>query len=338
MSRAAEPLKPVYGIWGEDRAKIDRAVQRLVARVAAEGGLPPDRFDASATPAGEVAAACAALSLAGIRLVLVRDADRWKSDDAKPLVQYLDAPNPATCLALIGDSAPTQKLTQAIQAAGQVLRFGPDPKAKAADRARWFAEHVVGEGRRLGATIPVAVARQVVARVGEDAGVLALEAAKLAAYAGDEPVTREMVALMVPANPEARAFLLGDAIVARDAARAYGILGDLAAGDERAEPIVVQATLARHFRGVAAAQAMGAGATPQQVSDLTGLRGFPAQKAVEHARELPAGAGERAVVRLSALELDLRVSSFGQLGRSADDGRRMVLELAARDLLGIARG
>ena len=40
---AQEPLKPVYVIWGEDRATIDRALARLIARVQREGGMAPER-------------------------------------------------------------------------------------------------------------------------------------------------------------------------------------------------------------------------------------------------------------------------------------------------------
>jgi DNA polymerase III delta subunit len=62
-----EPLEPVYLIWGEDRAMVDRALSRLTARVADEGGLPPDRFSAAETPADEVVAAGLAATLEGSR-------------------------------------------------------------------------------------------------------------------------------------------------------------------------------------------------------------------------------------------------------------------------------
>jgi hypothetical protein len=42
-------------------------------------------------------------------------------------------------------------------------------------------------------------------------------------------------------------------------------------------------------------------------------------------------------VRLAALELDLRVSSLVDLGGSRDDGERFVLEIAARDLMGLVK-
>jgi DNA polymerase-3 subunit delta len=339
VSRTApEPLKPVYGIWGEDRAKIDRAVQRLVTRVADEGGLPPDRFDAVTTSAADVVAACSAMSLAGTRLVLVRGVDAWRADDVAPLVACLADPVPGTCLALVGDAAPAQRLVTAVGQAGQVLRYGPDPKAKATERTRWFVEHLSGEVRRLGGNMPAPVAREVVARVGEDAALLAQEAAKLAAYAGPEPVSREVVHRLVPVNPEEKAYRLGDAIVVRDAPAAYAMLADLAAGDEPAKPIVVMMTLARHFRNLAAAQAAGPAVTADEVSAMTGLKGFPARKVAEQVRALPPGAAEQGVVRMAALELDLRVSAFAGLGASRDDGERLVLELGVRDLLAIMKG
>jgi hypothetical protein len=84
------------------------------------------------------------------------------------------------------------------------------------------------------------------------------------------------------------------------------------------------------------AQAPGAG--QDDVERMTGIKGYPAQKAVEHARTIAPGAGEWCVARLADLELDLRVSSLTDLGTSRGDGERMVLELGVRDLIGACRG
>lgn len=338
MSRAREPLLPVYAIWGEDRGKVERAVRRLIDRVRDEGGMPPDTFDASQTPAVDVVAACETLSFGGMRLVIVRAADMWRADDAVPLVAYLAAPNEGTCLALVGAGAPTPKLTAAVQSVGQVLPYGPDPKAKARDRTKWFVEHLVGECHRLGAKIPAPLARRVVELVGEDAMALSHEAAKLAAASGGGAVDREMIDALVVENPEAKAYELADAVVAGNRARVYDLLAELGGGDEPTRPVVIHSTLSRHFRGIAYAQSLGEGASPDAVASATGLRGYPAQKAVEHARALPPGAGERCVARLANLELDLRVSALGELGRSRDDGERFVLELAAKRLMADIRG
>jgi DNA polymerase III delta subunit len=346
---APEPLKPAYVIWGEDRATIDRAVARLVARVEREGGMPPDRVRADETPGEEVVALCEALSFAGLRLVIVEGADAWKAADAAPLLPYLEAPNAGTCLALVAASALTPKLHAAVAALGGELRYGPDPKAKRADRAKWLAEHFRDEVRRAGGQVTPAIARSVVDRVVVDrpdarrGGVapmeLAREAEKLAAYADGEPVGAEMVEALVPRHPDAKVYELADAIVGADAARTYDLLQDLATGEEPVAPILVQVQLANRFRTLALAQALGPDAPPDAVGAATGVRGYPARILAEQARALPPGAAQRAVARLAALELDLRVSALRDLGRSSrDDGERLVLETAARDLLALARG
>lgn len=346
---APAPLLPAYAIWGEDRAKVERAVAALLARVAREGGLPPERFPAAETGADAVVAACEALSFAGTRLVLVEGVEEWRAPDVAPVVRYLEAPNPGTCLALVARGAPSPALAQAIERVGSVLRYGPDPSDKRRDRKAWFVAHFAEEVARLGGRVSTAVARRAVERVMVDRpedkrlfGVTALEltsaAQALVAYAGDEPVDAGMVAALVPRHPQERVYELADAIVEGDARRAYALLADFATGDHPAAPIVVQTGLARHFRTLAEAQELGPEATPAALGEAAGVRGYPAQKAVEHARLLPAGAARAGVVRMAALELDLRVSAFAALGRSPDDGARLVLELAVRDLLALTRG
>jgi DNA polymerase III delta subunit len=345
---AQEPLKPAYVIWGEDRATVERALSRLVARVGREGGLPPERLGAEETPAEDVVAACEALSLSGLRLVIVDGADAWKAADAAAVVDYLDRPNPGTCLAMVATTAPTPRLMAAVTAAGAVLHYGPDPKEKPGKRAQWFAEHLAKEVARAGGSIPPGVARRAVDRVivdrpdarrgGVTAMELSREAEKLAAYADGEPITAEMVEALVPRHPDAKTYELADALVAGDAARAYDVLQDLATGDDPVAPIVVQVQLSNHFRRLAEAQALGDAVTPEAVTEATGATGYPARKLAEQARALPPGAARRAVARLAELELDLRVSALRELGRSRDDGERLVLEAAARDLLALARG
>ncbi len=337
MSAERPPLKPVYGIWGEDRGKVERATARLQKRVIDEGGLPPDEFDAAYDLAADVVVVCETLSFGGRRLVVVRNTDDWKAGDAAPLVDYLRSPSPDTCLALLSYGAPTPKLVAAIGKHGDVLEYGPPAKAKRKERTAWFVKHVIAECERAGQRLPQALARIIVERVGEDAMALSQEATKLAMAAGPDGIDRPLVDLLVIPHPEAKSHELADAMTAGDRARVFALLGELATGDHPSEPIVIQMALARHFRGIAAAQALGPGASPEDVGRVTGLRGYPAQKVVEQAHALPDGAADRCVARLAALELDLRVGSLTNLGRSPDDGRRFVLERAARDLLAAVR-
>ncbi len=334
-----EPLKPVYWISGEDRAKVDRAVQRLAARVEGEMGMPPERFDATETAAVEVRTACEAMAFGGTRLVVVRRADQWKAADVETLIEYLDDPLPTTCLALVGSSGPTPRMLRAVEAAGQVLAFGPPAKANAKERAAWFRTYVQDEVKKYGSKISPALASEVVTRAGragEDAGHLGNEAIKLALGAGSQGVTKDLVDALVVVDPEAKAYLLGDLITQGDARGAYGMLADLAGGSDSTHPIVIHRTLARHFRGIAVAQTPGA--TKADLERLVGLKGYPADRALEQAQRLAPGTGEWCVARIADLELDLRLSELRHLGASPDDGERFVLEVAVRDLLGTCRG
>ncbi len=336
MSERA-PLQSVYGIWGEDRGKVQRAVNRLRDRVDSDGGLPPDTFDATVDGASDVAAICDTLSFGGLRLVIVSNVDAWRADDATPLVNYLSNANPQTCLALVGAGVVTPKLLAAIESSGTVLHFGPDPKLKKSERAKWFAQHVVAECERAGGKIPLALARIVVERIGEDAMTLTQEAIKLALAGGGAPVDKELIERLVVAHPDAKTYELADALTSGERRRVFDLLDDLSVGDHPSEPIVIQSGLVRHFRTIAAAQALGTRASAERLGELAGVKGYPATKALEQARGLSEGAGARCVACLGALELDLRVSSLAQLGRSSDDGRRFVLERAARELLEITR-
>lgn len=343
-----EPLQPVYAIHGEDRAKVERAVARLVARVAEEGGMPPERFDAAETAGAEIASTCEALSLAGSRLVLVESASEMRAADARAIIAYLESPNPATCLALVSSAPPPGPLLEAVDRAGAVLLFGPSAKASRRDRTAWQVGHVETEVARFGGAIASAAARLLVERVvvdraeahksGANALQLTQEARKLVAAAGGAPIDPALVRALVPEHPDARAYLLADAVLAGDAAGTHDVLSELSSGDEPVPGIVVQATLARQLRAVVEASALGPDASPDDVARVTGQSGYPARKTLEQARALPPHAAERALVRATALELELRVSVVRELGASRDDGERLVLERAAGEILEIARG
>ena len=348
MSQARDALQPVYAIYGEDRPKVERTVARLVARAGEEGGLERDRFTALEHTADDVAAACQALSFAGLRLVVVEDADAWRVGDVEPLVAYLADPNPGTVLALVSAAPVPQPLLHAVEKVGGVLRWGPDPKASVRDRRKWLESHFVQEMARQGGKASPTVARLVVDRVCTEptdavktslnAMLLSTEAEKLAAMCGAQALDRDTVLAVVHANPEARVYELTDALVSGSAPAVFDRLHELASGDDSSAPQVILVGLMRHYRALAAAQQLGRDASPDAVAEATGLRGFPAKKAAEQASRLPQGAAERALVRIARMELDLRVSSIADLGTSPDDGRRFVIERAAHDLVAIARG
>jgi len=342
MSTHPESLLPVYALQGEDWPKVDRALLRLVGRVGSEGGGEPERFDAKDAPVDDVVAALQTLSFGGLQAVIVTGADAWRAAEADVLVAYLDDPNPTSVLTLVSTGPLPQRLQQAVARIGDVRRWGPD-KSTPKERRKWLEGHFAQEIQRLGGHVSPALARYVVdracgepsdaQRTGMGALMLTHEAEKLVAYAGGAPIDRDMVVAITPEHPEARVYELADALVAANATKSFDLLGDLVTGDDRTEPIVIVAGLARHYRALARAQELGPGVTADAVGEATGMKGYPAQKVAEQSRALPAGAGARAVARLAGLEMEMRVSAQRDLG-----GALFVLEAAARDLLAIARG
>ena len=167
---------------------------------------------------------------------------------------------------------------------------------------------------------------------------LSHEAAKLASAAGGAPIDKELVAALVVENPEAKAYELADAVVAGNRAKVFDLLDELGRGGQAdrpcGDPLDADAALSRH-RGRAVARRRcdaGRGGGRDRPQVVTRRR-----RRWNTRESVASGSGERCVSRLATLELDLRVSAFGDLGRSGDDGRRFVLELAARDLLGLVR-
>jgi DNA polymerase III delta subunit len=245
---------------------------------------------------------------------------------------------------LAGDKAPARKIVEAVRAVGRVEVAGPDlsgsPSKRRKARNAWLAKHAHSEAERLGAELPPPVARFLVERVAEEridgvSGVLDIagEVGKLVAYAGGEPIDEQMVRVVTPEHPGARAFEFVDAITAGDAPRALGLLQDMASGAHPVSPERIQVALARHFRAVRRAQALGPSPSPDEVSEVTGLSGWPATKVAKQAGALAPPVVSSALIRTAALELDLRVGSLRHAGRKPEDGERLILERASRDLL-----
>ncbi len=236
--------------------------------------MPPERLKAEETPAGEVVAACEALSFAGLRLVLVEGADAWKAADAAPLVAYLEAPNAGQLPgAGIGRAADARAARRRGRSSAASCATGPTPRRSAASGSKWLVDHFRAEVARAGGSVSPALARTVVERVMVDtadarkAGLtamdLAREAEKLAAYADGEPISAEMIAAIVPRPPRRQGLRAGR----RHHERQRGpwcttCCRTWPPATTRLPPIVMQVQLANRFRRARP----GAGARAQPVA------------------------------------------------------------------------
>lgn len=300
---SAEPLRPAYLLVGSDRPKVRRAVARLRARFPAES---VEHLSADGAAGADAVAACNAIGLFGAdgaRLVLVDGVERWGADDVQAVVEYLSAPVETNVLALVAEGAlRSAALVDAVEKAGIVLRYdAPKPR----DLPGW----VRAEFERHGARVDADAARALVEIVGDDVMELAGEIDKLVTWAAGEPIGRREVEQLAVSAGDTFVWALTDAWGARDVPGVLSSCEALLEGKGK-EPFAVAAALASSVGRVRAAQAMaeeGLGAA--DVAKRLKIKDYPARKALGHARNFTREELDLAIVRLAALDADLKGAS-----------------------------
>jgi DNA polymerase-3 subunit delta len=314
----AAELKPVYLLWGSDRPKVTRALQRLRSRFPADAS---ERLSAADANGEDAVAACNARGLfgEGERLVEVGAVDQWKAADAKAIAAYLAAPAPGTVLALVaGDLKRDSPLAKACAKAGDLLAYDVVKKRL----PEWVAEQF----GRLGATADPAACRALVELVGDNLDELATEVDKLATWAGDEEIGVAEVEALAAGRAEVPYFTITDALGRRDQVALLSACESVLEQTQprsRAVPALV-GRLAAHVGRLRACQTLeDEGVRPRDAAGRLKMHPFAAEKAFEQARNYTPEELRRAVVRLARLDLALkgksRLSSELELERALVD-------------------
>lgn len=299
---SSEPLLPVYLLTGSDRPKHLRALRRLRARFGPEG---VEQLSAEDSSGADAVAACNALGLFGTtgggRLVIVEGVDRWRKADIDAVAEYLRNPVEGAVLALVVDGALRGSTLADLGAKrGQVLDYDVP---KSSNLHKW----VHAELKRLGVNADADAARALVELVGDDTVALAGEIEKLAAWAGDEPVSRAAVEQLATPGREAAAWALTDAWGQRDLP---ALLEACELALERKEPFLLAVGLASHVGRVRTAQALAEeGLGAKEIAGRLKMKEFPARKALQHAERYSRGELDTALVRLAELDAALKGGS-----------------------------
>jgi DNA polymerase III subunit delta len=295
-------LLPVYLLVGGDRPKVRLALRRLRGRFGAES---VETLEAETTSGEEAVAACNALGLfAGEsgHLVIVEGVERWTAEDADAVAAYLTQPAPGAVLALVADEAiKGPGLAKAVAKAGQVLTYEA-PKTR--DVPGWVRSRFEGLGIRLDGD----AARALVEIVGFDLTALATEVDKIAAWAGEETLTRRDVESLAAPPREASAWGVTDAWGARDLPRALAACeSDLEHG---VDPFVVAVRLAEQVRLVRSVQLLAEEGLPtKDLAKRLRKHEFRVRKAKAFAENYTRDELDAAVVRLSELDAALKGAS-----------------------------
>jgi DNA polymerase-3 subunit delta len=297
---------PVHVVRGEDPSLVRDAVRRLVDGLVGDGDrslvvdeLAGDDYEAAAL----AGAAQTPPFLTDRRVVVGRDAGRFKADDLSAVIAYLADPLPTTSLVLVWETGSVPKaLLEAVRASGgEVIDAGPG--ARVQERKTWLAERIGESGLRLDR----AASDLLVANVGEDLDRVAGVLATLSATFGEGArLGADDVAPYLGEAGAVAPWELTDAIDRGDIAAAVDRLHRLLGGGER-HPMVVLASLHNHVQRMLALDGAEA-RTDKEAAALLGMRGstYPAKKALDQCRRLGSARVGQAVGLVAGADLDLR--------------------------------
>ncbi|HEY6475496.1 MAG TPA: DNA polymerase III subunit delta, partial [Polyangia bacterium] len=220
-----------------------------------------------------------------------------------PLADYLEDPNPATCLLLVADKVDVRfKAFQVLKKRGYLHVFAPL-------RDQALGGWVRGEARARKLTIAPDAAEALATAAGPDLGRLSQALDLLALYAGGKGITVDDVEDLVAETRERGIFELTKAIGAGNVARALALLTNMLRNREPA--LRIQFMLARHLRQVWRAKELAAsGAARNEIAAGVGINPYFLDDVLVPARRMSRAALERAFDRLYTADVELKSSKL----------------------------
>jgi len=293
---------PAYLVRGDDPALLGRAVSDLVrALVGEEASALAVEDLRDDVEVGTIIEACLTPPfLVERRVVVVRDAGRFRGDDAARLAAYLEDPLATTSLVLVGGGGQiSTSLSAAVRSVGRVVDASRPREGRA--RKQWVVDRLRDGPVRLDGAAGALVEEH----LGEDLGRFdALLELLAASYGQGARLGVEEVEPFLGEAGGTAPWDLTDAIDAGDTAAALATLRRLLGGGGR-HPLVLLATLHRHYGDMLRLD--GADVSSEaEAADLLGTKPYPAAKAMRQARRLGSAAIGRAVTLLADADLDLR--------------------------------
>jgi DNA polymerase-3 subunit delta len=308
--RVAAPLTayPVVLIDGDDPTLLSEAVRAIIGDLVTseERDLAVEDFSGEEVDLARVADTCATPPfLSARRIVIVRDAGRFSTDEVAPLLAYLEDPLPTTVLILVaGGGTIPSKLAAAVKARGHVQSTKVVPR----EARDWVRSRIRAAPLRVDSQAEGLIE----AHLGEDVSRLgALLEVLVAAYGEGAAVSPAQVEPYLGEAGGVAPWTFTDAIDAGRTADALAQLHRLLGGGER-HPLVVLAILHRHVQSLLridspsiqtegdAAAAMGIG---------PGRSTYPAKKALGTVRRWGSASVAEALGLVADAELDLKGAS-----------------------------
>ena len=273
---------PVYLLYGEEDYLVERYAKALASAALGDGdaSFNEDVFRGTDHAAEDITAAANAFPfMSEKRVVLVRESDPLMKKPA--LASYVQNPSPDTVMILCaGAMKPSRAKKTAVKkgAAFNMLSWmqqqerGKEPHGAAVefkplrdpDALSW----ITAEFRRSGKRITPEAATVMQGLRGNNTRTLSSEVQKLvSALPEKEEIDTDDVFTHLGASKQYNLFALGDAVLARDGAKAHEILANLL-GDT--EPAAIAAMLSRQLSLIWRLRTMpvGSGVSDEQAREL----------------------------------------------------------------------
>jgi len=316
---------PAYLLLGEEILLREAFLSRLLTALLPPGleSLNLDILSGSEAASADLVTRCRTIpAFAPRRVVLLKEADRLRSEVWDAMLAYLDAPSPSTCLICMADKLEHgHRGLKRIEGVGKVLRFvlPKDEGGRERQCQQWMRERAREQGKSL---TPEAE-RLLLTLQGPDLLRLSQEVDKLCLFVGErQQIDPEAVEALVGRGRVRGIFELTAAVSRRDLNEALSCLRHLLERGE--EPLGMLGMLARQLRLlVRAKELLAQSSPPAEISRLLGVPRPFVSEILEAANISSLPRLEQGLACL--LDLDRRLKSSG-------GGQRLFLELAVIDL------
>lgn len=263
-------ISPIYVICGENAFLVSKQTETLLDTLLE----PEQRAMALYEPRAEEASVSDVLDelrtlpfLAEKRIVLIKDAEKFASDNQDTIIRYLDNPSPSGILIMTSTAwDKRKKIHKAVQSQGQILEIDTI-------KSYQLPEYIAGYASRQGIQLNQQCSRFLVELVGDDPGRLCSELDKLSLFAAPRTtIAIQDIEALIGQNRMFDAFGVIDAVTAGQAGTALARLRNMLQSDKSAEYSVVGA-FGYHFRRLFKVKALIArGNSAQQAATMAGIR------------------------------------------------------------------
>ncbi|MBE9505138.1 MAG: DNA polymerase III subunit delta [Proteobacteria bacterium] len=238
-------VDPLYFIYGNDEFLKQQSVSKIKA-IALQGGMADFNFDLFHAGEADMSKIMSVLStfpvMAKRRLVILKDADKLKSQEREVLLPYFNDPSPTTTLLMIGGDVDKRKtFFSTLVKKGALVEHNHPYEREMPKWINWIA-------KKKGFEISDNAARCLVDIVGNDLSSVANEIEKASIYIGDKGnrIELEAIEAVTIDMRERTVFQLIDALGKKNLKKSLENLKRLLDGGE--SPLLILNLIVRQLR------------------------------------------------------------------------------------------